>query len=404
VALPKLYAVPKVPYLRRDTPEALPNSRYYADFRDPRDKTKDPRGKRCRPYLGTNLKVAKIKLLDLLRDAEIMIGEEGIVENGPYTLAEAQERCMADLVAGGLQEPTRKRYVSCDRNALARFGEPLFIHQITKSAVKAWFADRARDASPTTANRDLGRLAQVLDWAIEAEWLKSANPARRIRKNKEIAKSEPFTDEEWERMVAAAEADPELLDMVVFAGECGARQGELFRLSFSTNIRPGGLWLKSREARKRSTAPTKTKKGRVIPITPIMAAILDRQRERHPGSDLVFPNTKGRVWHRGNFRKYRWRPLFERAGISEEKNFHTFRHDFCSRLRQGGVDIIDIAALAGHENLSTSRIYSHHYAGHLEAKMAARVRPQFRSGTPNGDTQEGEGLVLREPEPVWHRT
>lgn len=394
MALPKLYAVPKVPYLRRDTPEARPETRYYADYRDQRDKTKDPRGKRCRPCLGTNLKVAKAELFNLLREAKIMIGEEETPESGPYTLAEAQERCMADLIAGGLQEPTRKRYVSCDRNALARFGgtpeQPLYIHQITKSAVKAWFADRARDTSPTTANRDLGRLAQVLDWAIDADWMKTANPARRIRKNKEIAKSEPFTDEEWDRLVEAGTSDPELLDMVLFAGECGARQGELFQLRFAVNVRPAGLWLKSREARKRVASPTKTKKGRVIPITPLMAEILERQRQRHPGSDLVFPNTKGRVWDRGNFRKYRWRPLFERAGIAEDKSFHTFRHDFCSRLRQGGVDIIDIAALAGHENLSTSRIYSHHFAGHLEAKMAARVRPQIRTGTPDGDTQREE--------------
>lgn len=405
MALPRLFAVPGVRYLRRDTEEATPKTRYYADCRDPNDKTTDPRGKRLRPFLGRNLKVAQAKLVVLLAELGVEDEASSLPANeqaASYTLAQAQEKCMEDLVAGGLQEPTRKRYVSNDRNALKRFstdadGKPLHIHQITRTAVKAWFHDRARETSPTTANRDLGRLAQVLDWAIDYGWLQSANPARKIGKFSEPVRSEPFTDEEWARLFEEAKKKPELLDMILWAGETGMRWGEQFTLRRSVNIRPENVWLKAREGRRKTPSPTKTKKGRAIPMTELMTAIIDRQAERHPGSDLLFPNRVGNVWHRENFREWRWVPLFKAAGVysedrSERATWHTFRHDFCSRLRQGGVDLIDIADLAGHENLSVTRRYAGHFTGHLEAKMENRVRPPLDLETPSRDTQKAESL------------
>lgn len=402
MALPRLYAVPGVRYLKRDTEEATPKTRYYADCRDPKDTTKDPRGKRLRPFLGRNLKVAQMKLVALLAE----VGVEAI-ESDPepeqaasYTLADAQAKCMADLVAGNLQESTRKRYVSSDRNALKRFttgkdGKPIHIHQITRSEVKAWFHDRARETSPTTANRDLGRLAQVLDWAIDHGWLLTANPARKIGHFAEPVKSEPFTDEEWSRLFAAAKRNSELLDAIIWAGETGMRWGEQFTFRRSVNLRPGQVWLKAREGRRKTPSPTKTKKGRPIPITPLMLGVLQRQELRHPGADLLFPNTAGSQWSRGNFRLWRWKPLFEEAGLygedrSERATWHSFRHDFCSRLRQGGADLIDIAELAGHDNLSVTRRYAGHFTGHLETKMANMVRPPLDLETPSCDTQSEE--------------
>lgn len=379
--LPRLYAVDGVPYLRRDTPEALPQSRYYTDFRDPRDTSKDPRGRRRREFLGTSLKAAKAKLLQLLYEAQVGGVDKPAVADGQHTLAEAQERCLADLVASGLEESTRRRYVSCDRAALARFGDAL-LETIGRPAVRQWFAARSRDPGPTTANRDLGRLAQVLDWAIEAGWLTTDNPARRIKKNREHARSDPFTDEEWARLEAACAADPEMRDMLVFSGETGIRQGEQLRMRFD-QVRQGCLWLQGRVSKK---AATKTKKGRVVPLSAEALAILKRQRMRHPNSELVWPNRAGRVWHRGNFRRYRWRPLFDAAGLPE-RWWHDVRHDFCSRLRQGGADLVDIADLAGHSNLATTRRYAHHYPGHLESKIASLVRPPRISVPPSGDTQ-----------------
>ena len=48
-----------------------------------------------------------------------------------------------------------------------------------------------------------------------------------------------------------------------------------------------------------------------------------------------------------------------RARVRKRVTSHTFRHSFATELRQASVDIRTIQTLLGHEDVSTTMIYTH---------------------------------------------
>ena len=108
----------------------------------------------------------------------------------------------------------------------------------------------------------------------------------------------------------------------------------------------------------------KGNKERQVPLGEMAVIALRRYIERArlkiatKPSNLLFFNYKGEKMSRQGFFKYIKKLALE-CGIEKEISPHTIRHSFATHLLEGGTDLRIVQELLGHEDISTTQIYTH---------------------------------------------
>lgn len=216
--------------------------------------------------------------------------------------------------------------------------------------------------SASSLNKTLKVLAQVLDEAIEDDYL-TTNPARgkraRVRASK--PKRTWLELDEVRALLEAAGSHRALLATMILGG---LRVGELCALR----------WRAVDLARSRLTVEeAKTDAGRrVVDVSPLLLDELKAHKasaKRTDPDDLVFPTRNGTQRDRSNVRARVLAPTVERANMKARETGrpelqagitnHTMRRTFASLLYESGASPAYVMAQMGHESAALAlEVYS----------------------------------------------
>jgi integrase len=211
----------------------------------------------------------------------------------------------------------------------------------------------SRPLSPKTVNNVLVVLGKVLRYAEEIEILDTVPRIRMLRAPK--PDFDFLTFDETDRLLEAAEVNPECYGMIFFALRTGVRYGELCELRwFDIDLRNGRVVVRRSYYLGEVTAP-KGGKAREIPLSPQLVELL--QRRRHLKSELVFCKDSG-SWHR-YFESHNALKSVCRLANLRPIGWHVLRHTFASHLAMKGVPLKTIQELLGHATIEMTMRYAH---------------------------------------------
>ena len=205
--------------------------------------------------------------------------------------------------------------------------------------------------SPATVNRKLASLRAFMKWAVGEGTIESVP---RMPQGVEQVSAAPkaLDRREMNSLVRAVERHGSKRDQAIILVllNTGLRVNELSALDSSDiemSERKGKLVVRSGKGNKRREVPVNAEARRVLSV------YLDG---REDDNQALFLSQQGsRLGSRGiqdAVGKYG-----RLAGL-EDLTPHALRHTFCTNLLRGGVDIVTVAALAGHSDISTTSIYT----------------------------------------------
>ncbi len=272
-----------------------------------------------------------------------------------------------DFVAGPWKAAHYDRYKPSTkktaRYALASQLLPIFgskpLDRISEARIGRWF-DRFSRTAPGNANHILGRLRQILNFAVACGHIER-NPAAGIAFNRRPTLTRFLSREEVACLHAA-------LDRCI-NGASARQQADIVRLLLLTGCRKGEIMgLRWSEVHNGMLALADSKTGpRKVPLNSQARAVLDRQPRG--GSPFVFPSPLDPTRQRADLSL--WDRVRREAGI-EDVRLHDLRHTMASHAVMNGVPVPVVSRLLGHANVQMTLRYAHLADRDIEA-AAERV-------------------------------
>ncbi len=198
---------------------------------------------------------------------------------------------------------------------------------------------------------------KILRYAEEIELIDDVPRVRPMRVPPQ--KVDFFSFEEYDRLVRAATPYPDELAMILLAGDCGLRKGEIAaleqgdvdlharRLTVRRNV-----WLRNRE--EHVTSP---KSGRDRTIEMSARLVMALRTIRHlRGERWFYMKDSGCLTPKSM--EARLKRIAKLAGL-RHIGWHVLRHTFCSHLAMSGADSKTIQEFAGHSSLAMTLRYMH---------------------------------------------
>lgn len=235
--------------------------------------------------------------------------------------------------------------------------------------------------APSVINRKLSALQSLFRYLVDTGQL-SENPVAKVNRPKQ-AKREPvyLTKREWDELIQLLPSNVEMnareashyerdrvRDVTLFQllGYSGMRLSEMTQLVWNdvdfheNTLRVIGKGNKERLIPLAKPARIALRKYAIHYQMPTSGAVPVFQKHGKPLS----PRAVQHILQRHTERLKPVLPFLERKKITP----HKLRHTFATRLATGGVDVLTIQQLLGHESVATTQVYAH--IGDSEKKRA----------------------------------
>lgn len=230
------------------------------------------------------------------------------------------------------------------------------LREIDAELVARYKAAKVKTHALKTVNNHLGLLSILFKKAVEWGYCEK-NPATGAGLLRLPPQEFRFWDrEQSQAFLAAVEArDPAWLPFFLCALRTGMRLGELCALTWDDlDFVKGKIHVVRNYTHGRLVSP-KNNRGRVIPMSPQLAAVL--RAHRHLRGPLVFCREDGSYLTRDVI-KHPFDRGTRRAGLSAIR-IHDLRHSFASQLVMDGVPLTAVKELLGHATLEMTMRYAH---------------------------------------------
>jgi len=241
-------------------------------------------------------------------------------------------------------------------------------HLITPTDLREFkhFLIEEEQLKPATINRKLASLRAFMKWAAGEKLLEV--PPRMPKGVEQVSSAPKALDRrEMNSLVRAVERHGSRRDQAIILVllNTGLRVQECSALDVADvemDERKGKLVVRSGKGGKRREVPLNVEARRAL------SAYME-VREEDGNQALFVSQQRSRLGSRGIqdvVAKYG-----RLAGLDVTP--HALRHTFCTNLLRGGVDIVSVAALAGHSDISTTSIYTQPNGRDLEKAVEGLV-------------------------------
>jgi len=300
-----------------------------------------PGGKRRREVVTIpRIDPSNINRLDALKALSIRKGE---IAEGKFNIAQTKPPMPFKKLCNRYLDYAKnnKRSWKRDRQSIGHFLKHFknkTLQQLNPWIIEKYKSDRKKEVKPSTVNRDLAILRNMLNKAVDWNMIESS-PFKGVKLFKvNNINLRIISNEEFNLLYESSSLD--LKPILLCAVSTGMRLGELLSLKWS-DINWNDDYITVRDS--------KNYEGRTIPInTTLLKALSDLKK--HSESEYVFK-------YRKSIQKT-WTKALKTSGI-EHCRFHDLRHTFASRLVMAGTDLVTVKQLLGHKRIETTMRYSH---------------------------------------------
>ena len=244
------------------------------------------------------------------------------------------------------------------------------------SSVQTFIYETAKSLSPNTQARRLSGLRSFFDYMI-FESYRASNPTDLIEA--------PKLGRKLPDVLGLNEVDL-LLEQIDLGHPQGFRNRAMLEMLYGSGIRVSELVNLSlsnlffQENLIRVTG--KGNKQRLVPMGKLTKKFIIfyineirlQQKINSVYQDIVFLNRNGKILTRQMIFTI-IKQLAIKANIEKKIGPHTFRHSFATHLLENGADLRTIQILMGHENITTTEVYTHLDTKHLRS-VIERFHPR----------------------------